>query len=1225
MRTFSAALQDAIASTSGIKPDIRFTIYKNRVFWDSDDRDNAPSYASTSGSISATPLAEDLGYSSGSSPGLYTAVSYASEIDILVDGSATPRTITSGSGSRDWSKPGLSLPYVFHYNGTEIKRTALDLGAITSGSAPFTTGTEIVATTSNKGSLHALSNTEVIHVYIKDGGVGVTYYYLDGTWQSDEFPGRFMFRTEVYDDSLDSILYETVYSAAVSRSDGIYVYVHDYNGSVRGVWRQTNDVWSDTFEAIPSDLSDFAPTNAYVTDDDRIILVGQFERTADFATGTAHNLAVWSDDGKTFSLDRFTMFSVTGKRYFLTSDGTDIIFGSTNRFVEDTPPWYFAQENCEQLVVTSGSVKGLSGNSDEWEVQLAAGGEEFYDNEFAIKGNRVLLELGYAVTSGSTAYLSYDTCIIARKSKGWADGKRHTVLGIVNEGLWRTQNFTHPFYMELNSKQSIYDPINDLSNLYRVGQDSNCFSIPFMCDLSNEADQPVTHAEIAGGGTQETWSVDLLDKDITEYPVLDSLPYVAELYGWSRAGMWDLNPNVADSTNPASVNATMTLLLLVEHDDGTQEEIEISDLASTHDHFPQTYFSGGPTAGDLPITYNITETGNLVSGDKVVKVGIKSTNPNGAGNLVVIMPSRIEIPTLPMCVSPPVFEVDEEEDKPDSGTENMVPPGMPSFEEALNGFYPFPDGNFQNILYQEYQVAFTWNKIEDDPDNKIWPALHFDPDSDSIDEITIEVIDGGSTVQSIYWQASFSVYASSNSSFSYIGDNLWTNSNHSGPLSDYKLCLHLTAPTGVATYDLVVRVVEINGVPYTYSGETRTEEPTVVDDAGNVVEPQQLKLNKRGKPEIYFSAKPYKAYNFQVWGTYTRTGSSNAYAGLIGHGVDDQNYTVARWNDIAIEIVKVRGGTQTVLASAAVALDDDERILFEYVDGVFTIRRIVTGEWGLPLLTYEWTTTDGSLITSEDLCHVGIYSYIYAGGGIRTTSYNQGLSNGVMPILPGHSDGAYSALPSSGTVELDGVRYTYTGKTSEIANIRGPYQLRNAGSGYSYANPDDGAYYTGNGIQFYLFEWLNNNSNRANYDAYKIGSNVCYSFNIEDVDYKVWITTAGEIVWLRNRMQVFSSSIVDPAMGTGDKIWVTHALTGVEQVDGGESWHAEGAFIMLVTDDGTDEEEIIIREFSASNGYSDVTVEDMLDHVVRIAGGCTRFPGDTLRTSFDLTSTEQPV
>ena len=1217
MRTLSAALQNAHASEHGIKPSINLKLYKSKVFFESITRDNEVSFSPSTAEVSETPVAEDIGYSSGSTIGV---ASSSDQLYIMIDGDSTEKVLfTSGSGiiaTLTECKPALSLPYVFYFNGTAIIRGELDLANITSGSCPVI-NLSTVATVADGGSLSSLSDTEVVHVYIKDGGVGVTYYEYDGSWTAYEFGQRFMYRTQLYDNDEVAYVHRMVYSAAAKTSNGIFVYVYDYDGSVSVVQRKTNGAWTDITTAIPSDLSEFRPTNAIVKDD-RVYLAGQFIRTKEFYTDSIHNLVLWSDDGLTFSLDRFTMFSTLGWRFHICEKGDDILFANTNRILEDTAPWYFSKEDSDYIEITSGSVISFNGSaSSDWGLMLVS---DYIDNEYVTIGNRILIQLGYN-TSGSMIYFDYDTCILSSKKKGIKDGERNISINAMSEGMWRTSNLTHPFYMEFNSKQASHDRIQDMGGLYEAADSDDCYPIPFMVDFSDGSGIIDSHEEISAGANFTLWTVDFDETEMTDYPVLDSFPYVGELYGWSRSGQWDLNPNTPDSTPTSSVNPRMTLMLLVEHTDGDQEEIEITDLASTHDHFQQTYFTASARAGSLPIQYNITETGNLVSGDLLIKVGIKAYNENASGK-VVMMGARIEIPTLDMCVSPPDFSADGIEEDDDA---IYIPPGLPIIKGTLAQYFPFPDGYAVVDSFNEQTISWHWNKTENDIDNKIWPGVSLDWNGNtSISSMVIEVINHDSCAGATpRWQQSFTSYGST---FTNIGGNLWEcGSQWYGAPVNNGIGFHLSAPGGVSRWDFTVTIISINGIPY--GTDERVQYPTEYDSDGDLIPEKALVIKQRGRPKIYFAVKPYSTFNFDIW-AYVKIIGDYGYAGLVGLAEDAKNYIVARWTETSIEIIKVRNRVETVLASDVVSWDDTERILFSHENGVFTVRRIVSSSFGAPLLTYTWQESDGALTTTEDILHVGIYGFIDSPGlGLRTTSFSGSNSNGILAILPGYVSGAYSDLPSSGTIELDGKKYSYSGKSSEMSVIRGPYQFRNFGINWSYTNPSDGKHFSGNTMAMYMFDWLNNNTYYTKHNANYIGTSVCKAYTISAIDWKVWITTGGALVWLRNRCRIYSSQIsAGEYMGTGDKVWVTHALTGVTPIEEeGSYYHSEGTFVIYVGD-GTNDDQIMFKEFCANDGNQDASVEDMLAKVTKIAGAVASFPGDTLYTTLALdTSSEETI
>ena len=110
-------------------------------------------------------------------------------------------------------------------------------------------------------AVHALSETEYILLYVTEGGISVGY--LNGTTLT-VWPRRFMNPTVVYLDSSDDHIVNLNYSAALKFGTSVFVYMSREAGSVIGVERKSDGKWSDTFEAVPSDLSQFKIANAFV-------------------------------------------------------------------------------------------------------------------------------------------------------------------------------------------------------------------------------------------------------------------------------------------------------------------------------------------------------------------------------------------------------------------------------------------------------------------------------------------------------------------------------------------------------------------------------------------------------------------------------------------------------------------------------------------------------------------------------------------------------------------------------------------------------------------------------------------------------------------------------------------------------------------------------------------------------------------------------------------------
>ena len=378
------------------------------------------------------------------------------------------------------------------------------------------------------------------------------------------------------------------------------------------------------------------------------------------------------------------------------------------------------------------------------------------------------------------------------------------------------------------------------------------------------------------------------------------------------------------------------------------------------------------------------------------------------------------------------------------------------------------------------------------------------------------------------------------------------------------------------------------------------------------------KLQKIGVPKVYFATKPYSTFNFSA-ATMVSLEGENAWGGVVGLGKDGQNYLLARASgDGVLEIARVVNDTKYTLADTTYTTRSNIWILFEHRDGYLRVFIKGDGESAyptIPNLTYTWTDDDGPLSQDGDLMHVGVYA-------LRDAPYGRicGLSlpNGqsAMGFLPPAEN--FSRFPSTGTINIDGIEYSYTSKIALPAIQRGPFQGRNTGLDWSYTT--DGEAYSGNAIEFTNFEWLTNSTYNDKYGGLIMNLDSGFAWIMIETDFKPTIRTAGVVVNIRNRSRNFATDLDGDNAGYSTKIWLTGGLAGLVAVDGEAETHASGDFAFLVNDT-----EVILTGFAASSGHEDATVEDLIERLLQLCGGKSLFPGDTIVASHTLSSSEWTV
>jgi hypothetical protein len=394
------------------------------------------------------------------------------------------------------------------------------------------------------------------------------------------------------------------------------------------------------------------------------------------------------------------------------------------------------------------------------------------------------------------------------------------------------------------------------------------------------------------------------------------------------------------------------------------------------------------------------------------------------------------------------------------------------------------------------------------------------------------------------------------------------------------------------------------------------------DDAINI----KLKNVKKGIAQILLSTTPYSCWNFDTKARYEIHGPYTS-AGCVGLAEDKHNFVIGYIRLGYIGIAMVRDSVKTVLAEQAQA-NLVENVVYDirfwHRDGLFGIEyKEVTEPWPTrgSQLTYEWEEVDGEMAHNADLMHLGVYSFIDP-PKFRTTGFrSSGLNIPVMPcdIDPddGYTSNFITLFGDTGVVDVDGYKYNYTGRNhffDDTYLICGPYQLRSIldWNGYD-TDRDDSYHYPGiKAIEFSNFAWLDSQSHHDDYLNAIIAISTGYSWLNDETFFKPWITTNGQVVFQRHRGRYYAMNNVVPAETDGstmDKVYITNALTGISAVEilTDEIVHAHGTFVYIDSDDA-----VYLHGFMGAGGDPDLSIENLLDKICRIAGTEASFPGDTV-------------
>lgn len=641
MRAVSPAVTSAIENNELYRVIPRLTIYKSRIFFENVDlTNNSPDFAHP---VSETGhfIAEAIGYVE--TLFVTIAVDGQNRIWLMRNNSSVavmPELLGSPLLSTPGSRPGIWGNYLFWQdadNSDQWSRIELDEAALTANSAACVSNKTVVGAgpaTAQPGAIYPIAADNAFICWIKNGALAATLWL--GSTNYVDCPSRFINPVYVYDAGVPDDVYKTHFAGASRTTHGDYFYLSYYDGSVRGV-RYSNGMFSDIFTSIPSDLSVSSIGNVF-SFNDVVYMCLRFERKEEFASATRYNMLSYSRDGITFTMDQRILVTLEDYRFLAAFDGTDqMIFSATNRHYVTEPHYQIVGEAAPSVVTAMNS---LPGSSSGWNAELVSGAEEYFDSPYIDEGAFAKIEIGVHNTDGMT-YVKYHDVVVASIKKSWVDGDRQMNLQLVPDGMWHTSVMTHPFYMEIQGRQGVYDPAKELNNLYKFSGDNGVkWSLSADLWLGGEAALP--NYEHVAGTTTDHWSQDL-KTFLEEYPVLDnSATFEMRLYGWSRAGKHDTNPNTADTTPTSTNNDDFYGIVEVEDTNGNVSTVVTTtgELASTYKHPIQTYFDANIRPGSEPVIYNLTNPGE---GKKIKRIGIRVIS--GSGH-TTYYPERVEFPGI---------------------------------------------------------------------------------------------------------------------------------------------------------------------------------------------------------------------------------------------------------------------------------------------------------------------------------------------------------------------------------------------------------------------------------------------------------------------------------------------------------------------------------------------------------------------------------------------------
>jgi len=554
----------------------------------------------------------------------------------VVDGSAlkgmtqgsTAQTTVSGATIDGHVKPAAwysdtGVATLRWWNGSAMASANCTLSNF-SLSSISTTAVECDASwTTGDVSLVAVSATQVVALYqTSKGGIGVSYYDGSGWYKWEH---RFMSPKSITTD------YWPIYSAAAILGNYLFVYITDMDtGEVQGLrYDIANNLWGDTFIALPADLTRYNVTNAIVANS-YIHLAGQFCRTGDVAGAQKYSQVLRSSDGYNFSWDRYTLLSRLGYTFSIALDTVNkVLYASDRNCVSGSAASiFFVAAPTNRLTLSPpGTIISfaLRGN-DSASMRIKAANETYYTHAAVQKGCRVIVELGFHTSLGEE-WCEIGRFIIDTKAILYQDGKRNVELGLIAEGVWKTSQIAFPYYAEINGKPSVFDDCDEKDTLYPA-EGSAKTTDKLVIDFWNSEGwakgtecTEYSWKTATGAGCEHkvitgAFAYGLQTAELTTGQGLSSLPEListvstVSVYGWERSSI------------SARTNSTVTAYLITQ-DTASVESIVAGTKISTYDIFPQEYPDNH--SGSYPIAYNFT---GLTAGNKVKRIALKIVNTN---------------------------------------------------------------------------------------------------------------------------------------------------------------------------------------------------------------------------------------------------------------------------------------------------------------------------------------------------------------------------------------------------------------------------------------------------------------------------------------------------------------------------------------------------------------------------------------------------------------------
>lgn len=1205
MITVPQTIVDALNNTSGAVPRARLIVRASRAYSNT-MTDLKPSWVADSDSVPAIPHPQDVCYVAGGYDKLLSATEVGGYLKLTANISSTHtfNAATVGAATillTSACKPALyndgSTVWVFWLDNVgNIKRGTIDLSKALLTPTPnancIDNVTDVATSVTDVGALHAISASEVAFIYKKNGGASARLYRFGNVWEVYSWAHQFITVLSLITDP-----YKTVFSAAAKlNGDYFFFFSNPETGAVNAVKLDSLYRWSDLYDAVPADLTAVSINNAFVANG-YIHLACQFIRTGQMALANTRSFILRSRTGKIFSFDRFTLFSRLGYR-FLIAQGNGNVYGYASNRVISAPLTRFFTSSLgasSELIVPGSNILKLQGTPTERtgtaQVELSNGNGQYSNHALLRRGNQAVLQIGYETSSGNE-YVDYMSCIIVSVEELRANGVNSLSVTMMSEGFWHVNQISFPFYVEIEGKTGIRDNCNDLSGLYSPEKSG----VPLrrvVVDFWNS--EPYSDGGVSGyntivngGASPTTLNGDhssgkgVMTQSITDQlglvydvQVSDQDVYV-DVFGWSRT-----------LKNQDLDNDEIVVRLKIKSASGV---IRMQDgTVVTYPRWPRSYFtsSGDYAPGSYPVTYKFALNTNVFTGDEIISVAVFAKAPH----TTVIAWERVEI-------YGGVIGLEMGSENTPWVEDDNYSPGPVIASSSVDS------SNYQGAVVSTSLIVGTKYCLE-----LTGGEYRLIGDMGSVKGTALQFANAAGDTYNGYgapWEGTIGYSVESNEM-----RNIMPTFGLYSEINELKYGrLYFTAETDT----LRIRVQE---------DVTTSQASDWADNSGSITvtlrkvleDTSKLRLPGWDRPYVMFASKPYSAFNFSLYGKFFYTSgpmptNKPVRWGLVGFATNGMNYIVARYNPKThmFELVKVRNGNETILASANFVYDDllssETAMAFDHRNGVFTIRAHQYGSYySSPIVTYTWKESDGPLCEDGDIYHVGIYGEKQA-LWYYVNSYSEAGSDGVI-FLHGSPFDYDPDLPTSGYIKMGEITYKYDGiayfngvPPTRNMYLWGPFHCRQTNT------------LSGNRLawEITMFDWLRGGSDFA---GVFVGSDNGFTRELMDSEWRV-VQDPNDThapdgdQFLRNRSRHFNPNLPPNDAGFENRMYIGWGIYITEVYSGkGGTTHGHRTRAQLNATD-----EIWLTDFAAVSGGQDHTITDLINTLSEFSGTSAEFPGD---------------